>query len=151
MHCNIISLFSLFIYLFILQLLTGPLRNLRSPTNVVKELRFFLKHTDRKQSNQFHENVLTRYVNFAYNILLNVQMLGITWKRDHSFALTYSQVKKTLVNPEYLLKWVVWIQMLCLKVCKSLMINVFNPLVTCGNKRLYSFKETSAASSYRFV
>ena len=41
--------------------------------------------------------------------------------------------------------------MLCLKVCKSLMRNVFNPLMTCGNERLPTFEQTSAASSYRFV
>ena len=93
----------------------------------------------------FSWNVLTGNVNFVYNILLNVQILGITWKRDHSFGLTRSQVGITPVTTEHLLKWVVWKQMLCLKVCKSLMRNVFNPLMTCGNERLHTLEQTSAA------
>ena len=39
-----------------------------------------------------------------------------------------------------LLKRVDCVQVHCLKVCKSLMTNVFNPLMFCGKKSLYIFQ-----------
>ena len=51
--------------MFILQLLTGPLRNLRSATDVVKELRFFLKHIDRKSNEIIFMKCIDRKCEFC--------------------------------------------------------------------------------------
>ena len=48
-----------------MQLLSGPLRNLRSATDVVKELRFFLKHIDRKSNEIIFMKCIDRKYEFC--------------------------------------------------------------------------------------
>ena len=51
--------------MFILQLLTGPLRNLRSAADVVKELWFFLKHIDRMSNEIIFMKCIDRKCEFC--------------------------------------------------------------------------------------